>query len=372
VAFLVTFILMLGVSTSFSHSIGDEEESSWLGRTLGGFVFLLKEHDRVLAALSLALAGIGVINGANYTLIVVLSEQVFHFGGQGADFLNGIYGVGSLLGGLVIGPLVARRSLLPVFLGMALLDCFASILFGFSPAGVLPFVFMALGGLTDTATKVIALAVVHLAAPRALFGRIFSAFESSLLGGQAFGSLVVGPLVVFLGPRFATFWLSMAGVLALAVTLPWLSRLDRTFGVRIFLRNVPVLTRLAATVLDELAGRFSVERFQAGETIVREGDKGDRFYIVKRGRVEVVARGDSDAPAHVAGLSRMDYFGEIALLQDVPRTATVLADGEVELYSLTRGDFEQLLARSEAFHETLGTVSAAREADLRTKLLVGA
>jgi MFS family permease len=371
VAFAVTFGLLLLVHTPPVHIVEDEDEGSWLTRTLGGFLFLLREHDHVLAALSLALAGIGVINGANYTLIVVLSTDVFHFGGQGADFLNGIYGVGSLLGGLVIGPLVARKSIVPVFLGMAIVDCFASIFFGFSPASALPFFFMALGGLTDTATKVVALSIVQIAAPRVLFGRIFSAFESSLLGGQALGSLVVGPLVVLLGPRFATFWLSVVGLVGLAVTLPWLLRLERTFGVRIFLRNVPVLTRLAATVLDDLAARFALERFANRTEIVHEGDSGDRFYIVKQGHVDVIAQGDRPTPAHVATLSRMDYFGEIALLSNVPRTATVRAAGAVELYSLSRADFRQLLAQSEAFHDTVGSVSAAREADLRTKLLVG-
>jgi MFS family permease len=371
VAFGVSFFLLLLVYTPPVRITEEQSEGSWLMRTLGGFLFLLKEPDHVLVALSVALAGIGVINGANYTLIVVMSSDVFHFGAQGAAFLNGIYGVGSLLGGLVIGPLVARKSILPVFLGMALVDCAASIFFGFSPAGTLPFIFMAIGGLTDTATKVVALVVVQIAAPRVLFGRIFSAFESSLLGGQALGSLVVGPLVVRLGPRYATFWLSMVGVAALAITLPWLLRMERTFGVRIFLRNVPVLTKLAATVLDELAARFHVERFANRAEIVREGDVGDRFYIVKQGRVDVVAHGDRPTPAHVATLSRMDYFGEIALLSDVPRTASVRAAGNVELYSLSRGDFELLLARSDAFQETLGTVSAAREADLRTKLLAG-
>jgi MFS family permease len=370
-AYVFTFILLLFVRTPDVHVAGDESPETWIVRTLGGFLFLLTERDHVLVALSLALAGIGVINGANYTLIVVMSTDIFHFGAQGAAFLNGIYGVGSLLGGIVIGPLVARKSILPVFLGMALVDCLASILFGFSPAGVLPFVFMALGGLTDTATKVIALAVVQIAAPRALFGRIFSAFESSLLGGQALGSLVVAPLVVIFGPRFATFWLSMVGVVALAVTLPWLLRMERTFGVRIFLRNVPVLARLAATVLDELSARFSLVRFPKGSVIVREGEVGDRFYIVKQGKVDVLARGTRESPAHVATLSRMDYFGEIALVRDVPRTATVRAAGPVELYSLSRPDFQSLLARSAAFQDTLGSVSAAREADLRTKLLAG-
>jgi hypothetical protein len=129
---------------------------------------------------------------------------------------------------------------------MDVLDCLASMAFGFSPPNALPFFFMALGGLTDTATKVVAVTVTQIAAPRALHGRVFSPFESGLLGAQAFGGIVVGPLVVLFGPRYATFWLSAVGLVGLAITLPWLLRMEHAYGIRIFLRNVPVLRRRAA------------------------------------------------------------------------------------------------------------------------------
>ena len=71
-----------------------------------------------------------------------------------------------------------------------------------------------------------------------------------------------------------------------------------------------------------------------GREIVREGDAGDRFYIVARGRLTATQSGRV-----LRELTAGDSFGEIALLRDVPRTATVTASEEVELYALERADF---------------------------------
>ena len=80
---------------------------------------------------------------------------------------------------------------------------------------------------------------------------------------------------------------------------------------------------------------------------MREGEVGDRLYIVKEGEAEVVARGEGEREFEVATLSKNDYFGEIALLKGRSRTATVRSRGPVELYSLGRDDFWELLERSE-------------------------
>jgi CRP-like cAMP-binding protein len=133
---------------------------------------------------------------------------------------------------------------------------------------------------------------------------------------------------------------------------------------------VPILNPVSLTLLDELAARMEVQEVPADTEIIHEGDHGDRFYIVKRGHVDVTAKGDRSQAAHIARLSRMDYFGEIALLQDVPRTATVMSRGPVELYSLSRDDFQELLKRSQEFQDAMHGISAYRNVDLQAKLLV--
>jgi MFS family permease len=354
------------------EDLGDEiTREGWFQHTTRGFQFLIQEHDHVLLAFALALAGMAVLNGANYTLTVVLAEKSFGLGAQGAGFLNAVYGLGGLIGGLLIVTLVGARRIAPFFLTMACADCLASILYGFSPHGVFPFLLLAAVGFTDIITKVAALTVIQIAAPRALLGRTFAAFESAILMAQVIGTLAVGPLIASAGPRLANFWLAMVGVVTLALTAPRILQLEKVLGVRIFLRQVPILNPISLTLLDDLARRMALEHVPPDTEIIREGDRGDRFYIVRSGRVEVLARGDRAQAAHIADLSKMDYFGEIALLRDVPRTATVRSRGSVELYSLSRSDFQELLQRSQEFQDTMRGVSSFRNVDLQNKLLLG-
>jgi CRP-like cAMP-binding protein len=75
-------------------------------------------------------------------------------------------------------------------------------------------------------------------------------------------------------------------------------------------------------------------RFAAGEDVIRQGDRGDRFYIVSDGEAEVRVDGRPVEPLHAG-----EFFGEIALLRDVPRTATVSARSDLELLTLERDAF---------------------------------
>jgi CRP-like cAMP-binding protein len=88
---------------------------------------------------------------------------------------------------------------------------------------------------------------------------------------------------------------------------------------------------LSLATKERLAGRLIPVSVSAGECVIRAGDVGDRFYIVESGELEV----DAGSRRSSAG----DFFGEIALLRDVPRTATVTASTDSRLYALQRADF---------------------------------
>jgi len=100
------------------------------------------------------------------------------------------------------------------------------------------------------------------------------------------------------------------------------------------LQTIPIFAPLSPPVLEPLAVALTPVNASAGEEIVRLGDHGDRFYIVSSGEVEVLV--DGKPPIREGAGS---YFGEIALLRDVPRTATVRAATDVELFALDRDDF---------------------------------
>jgi CRP-like cAMP-binding protein len=121
------------------------------------------------------------------------------------------------------------------------------------------------------------------------------------------------------------------------------------------LRSLPLFAPLSAPVIERVASRLVPVEVDAGTAIVRQGDPGDRFYIVRDGEVAVLKDGRP-----VASLEQGDFFGEIALLHDVPRTATVTARTNVRLYALERDDFLEAVTGHPLSKEAADTVTRAR------------
>jgi len=349
---------------------GQTEASAGSGvaHALAGFRFLFGQHEGALGGVALTLAGFSLENGAFWAITTVLADRAFHLGAQGLGLLMTPYSVGGLLCGLVVGEIAFRRGFAALFIAAAALSSVALLIYGVSPAGALPFVCLCAIGVADVSAKVVATTVIQAGTPDALLGRVFGALESLLMGATAVGALIVGPLIDAVGARRADVLVSLAGLLLLLVSLPSLRRLERALGVRVFLRQVPTLTSVPFQMLDELVARLRPERVAPGEAIIREGEVGDRLYVIRHGSVEVSARGPAGRDVAVATLGRGAYFGEIALLRDTPRTATVRAGAATRLYSLARADFQELLARSEELRATLTGTSEARFVETQGRL----
>jgi hypothetical protein len=159
--------------------------------------------------------------------------------------------------------------------------------------------------------------------------------------GLAMGSVGLGsitaPLVVrALGPR-ASFAV-VGAILPILTILVWrrLVAIDRDVAVPAdelsLVDAVPLFAPLSVVAKEHVAGRFTKVTVAEGDVVVRAGDVGDRFYVVADGDLEIVNTRGRHA-------RRGDFFGEIALLRDVPRTATVRATEPSRLYALERDDF---------------------------------
>ncbi len=107
--------------------------------------------------------------------------------------------------------------------------------------------------------------------------------------------------------------------------------------------------------LQEITGLFVMEKFEAGVHAVEQGGAGDKFYIIVRGKVEVIVKMDSGASRRVAVLEDGDHFGEIALLRSVPRTASIVALTPCLCLALSREDFDPLLNRYPSMRHSLET-----------------
>ena len=134
-----------------------------------------------------------------------------------------------------------------------------------------------------------------------------------------------------------------------------------------FLRNVPVLAGLSAELLDELAAGVAQLHIRAGDWIVREGDAADSMFIVRTGRVDVIDEGPPEALIRV--LRRGDVLGELALLREGTRSASVRARRNTELLELGRDAFEALIQQEPSFALALTRSMGAQLAASRTPMV---
>jgi CRP-like cAMP-binding protein len=101
-----------------------------------------------------------------------------------------------------------------------------------------------------------------------------------------------------------------------------------------------------------VADKMKRETFEEGTVIIRQGEEGDKFYLIRRGAVDVII--DEGQPSReMLVLKEGDFFGEIALITGQPRTATVRAKERVECYTLDKVSFQEAIAASDTFKEQI-------------------
>jgi CRP-like cAMP-binding protein len=126
------------------------------------------------------------------------------------------------------------------------------------------------------------------------------------------------------------------------------------------LHGVSIFAPLPESTLEQVTSKLERIRLPAGRDVFRQGDPGDRFYVIAEGEVEVMVDGTS-----AGTLGPRESFGEIALLRDIPRTATVTTRIDVELYALARDDFIAPVTGHAPSLDAADAVVAARLGSLR-------
>lgn len=288
----------------------------------------------------------GVVEGAVDVLIVLLAIEVLGLGDGGAGYLNAALGVGAVVGGLAASALVGRTRLAPAMLVSGMLTGAAMVLLAFLPLAAL---FLAVMGIGYALTSVITKTMLQRLSPMSVMGRMFGLLEGVSLAGLAIGAAAAPAISEWLGVEvaFAVFGLAMP--LVVAATWRSLGKADRSASVPTAVLEVlgraETVSGLEPEALEALARDARLLSVVSGDAVVRQGDVGHEMYVIEKGRVEVT-RGDTV----VATLGAGDIFGEIALLSDSPRIATVTATEPTSLVAVTR----------EAFLAALSTDPSAR------------
>jgi MFS family permease len=303
------------------------------------------------------------VAGAVRVLLVVTALDLLKTGTSGLGFLNAAVGVGGLIGvGIAFG-LVGRKRLANDFgLGLVLIGLGLALV-GVWPTQIAALALMAVFGIGNTLVDVSGVTLMQRAVPDEVLGRVFGALESLLVAGLACGALVAPLAIDSLGTRGA---LITTGALLPVLTVALWARL-RTIDVHAriptarieLLRANPIFAPLPPSTIEHLAAKLVPLRVGAGDTVVRQGEPGDRFYVVENGRVQVEIDGEE-----VNELWPGETFGEIALLRDVPRTATVTAVEDTELLALDRDEFIAAVTGHAPSREAADAVIGARIASL--------
>ena len=333
-----------------------------LAQLFGGFAAIGQDANlRLIVALY---GSQTLVAGALNVLIVVAAIELLDAGESGVGFLNAAVGIGGIVAACAAVALAARGRLASdVGVGLVLYGL-PLVILGLIPNVALGLFALALVGAGITIIDVAAVTLMQRTVPDEVLSRVFGVLQSVFVATVALGSILAPVAIETLGNRGAL--IATGALTPLLVVLTWrrLSRLDAeaTAPTREvdLLREVPMLRPLAPATLEQLAASAATVRFAAGEEIFRQGDHGDRFYVVADGAVDVVSDGE-----HLATAERGGYFGEIAVLRDVPRTATVRAKTDVELLALDRDEFLAAVTGHASSAEVADSVVAERLAGLR-------
>ena len=358
----VSALFVLRIRAPESKRRHELEASTIASEALVGFRTVAGEPTlRVLIGLFTAQT---FVAGAVQVYLVVAAIELLDLGEAGVGYLNSAMGIGALVGGVLAFSLTGARRLSPAFMLGVVLWGVPLIVLGIWQS-VAPALFLfALLGVGNSLVDVAAFTLVQRAVPDEILARVFGVIQMLWLGSVGIGAIVAPVLINWLGLDEA---LIVTGALLPAlVLLLWrkVARIDAAATppdveeLRI-LGSVPIFAPLPGMTLEHLAGRLIPLRLEPGTVVVREGDPGDRFFIVADGTVEVSEYGRT-----IAELGAGGYFGEIALIRDVARTATVTTKSQTVLYALDRDDFLAAVTNHEPSAEAAEEVVSSRLAGI--------
>lgn len=321
----------------------DDQGPGALAEMLAGFSVIWRDRDLLMVTGLITTQT--VIAGASLVFTVVFAIEILDTGAEGVGLVDSAFGVGAIAGGLFAIAATSRNALAR-HLGLGVVMWSIPLLLVAAwptPATVIAAVIVM--GFGNPLVDVNYSTLTQRLAPDEVLGRVFGAGDGAMIATMAMGAAATPFLISSFGLR------STITGLALVVMIPPVllfgrcraldARLVPPEGLAL-LRAIPMFAPLGLRNLETLAHRLEPVSVSSGEVVVREGDVADRFYVIASGGVDV-SHGDTIVRHEIAG----DFFGEIGLLHDVPRTATVTATEPTRLLSLGRAEFLDAVSGTE-------------------------
>jgi MFS family permease len=303
----------------------------------GGFRYVAR--DRRVLAIVAVLVGVTVMFGALDVLFVAVAIGHFGESDSWAGYLNASLGFGAIAGAAVAVGLVGRRRMTPAFAISASATGLAVAALAAVPTIAIAAVVIAVTGVARSVNNVAGRTLLQRVAPETVLSRVFGVLEGMHMFALALGSVATGLLIVAAG---LTATVIAVGLLLPAVVIVgWrqVGPIDRDARppdpeALALLRRLDIFAPLSAPSIERILAELNWIELPAGVDLIHEGDVGDRFYVIAEGRVEVTQGG---RPLAEGGPGYA--VGEIALLHDIARTATVTARTRVRAIAIERDRF---------------------------------
>ncbi len=307
----------------------------------------------VLALLSFSVLA-SFVYGTDTVMFVYVSKLQLGTGATGYGYLLAGMGLGGVLGALVINQLASRPRLGAIItLGMAVY-CLPTAVLVVVHVPEVAFVLEVIRGGGTLVVDVLAVTAMQRSVAPPMVARVFGVFFALVLAAISLGS-VLGALAVSHLGLHPTLLLAGLAIPALAAcAYPWLHRMDQR-AVRRVLELAPKVRLLEQLGIFAAGSRLALERLAAaateveapaGQVLIREGDPADAFYVLRQGKVLVSAKGEGEQQRPLREMAKGSYFGEIGLLERVPRTATVRTLEPSALYRIDGREFVEALTGS--------------------------
>lgn len=303
---------------------------------LDGIRAVVKDRDLVLI-LGLAAAQ-ALTRGALTVLSVVVAIELLGTGEPGIGALMTSVGVGAVLGSLGASLLVGTGRLGAWFAVGVGLWGLPIALVGVFPQQAVALVLLSFVGVGNALVDVAGFTLIGRLAPDEVLARVFGALESMVAVFVGIGGVVASTLIGWLGIQAALVAIGLLCPVLAAASWWRLRRLDRSVaGLDLdigLLRRVAMLDALPLPSIEQLARGLEPVAVPSGATVFAQGDRGDRYYVIESGEVDVVHDGRV-----VASLGPGEGFGEIALLRPTGRLASVVATSDLRLQALASERF---------------------------------
>lgn len=299
-----------------------------------------------------------VVVGALDLLIVILAITVLGRPQAWAGYLNFACGAGAVLAATASVALIGRRLGAPILVSAFVVSgALAALAFGLGLPATLAL--LAVAGAGHSLLEIASRTLLQRSVPAQLLGRVFGVLEGMMMAGLALGALLV-PLLVYLGgSRLALLGVAAVLPVAAAIGGRGLVTLDAEAPVPVveiaLLRSLPLFAELPAPAIEGLAAALTPVEVPAGAVLIRQGEPGEAYYAIAAGELDVCQDGQL-----LRRCGRGDGVGEIALLRDVPRTATVTAHTPATVYQLNREPFLTAVLGHAHTHRQAGRIADAR------------